>query len=186
VNTVSSSAKIAAVPLPWWTSHGHLQSLSTAPVPLGLHQARGHGHVVEHAIARALVGVRVMRAAAQAGADAARRTVGVGTEQRDARRGDGRADRVHGARGQRRRPFESDLALARGAQRAVEHVGDVARVMRQRQLAVAGGAGDAQLDAARVGLDATAQQPVLADRKPMPWWQREDMRVEVESNHGRV
>ena len=51
---MSSSAKIAAVPLPWWTSRSITATCSSArwrAVPLGLHQARRDGDVVEHAVA---------------------------------------------------------------------------------------------------------------------------------------
>jgi len=124
----------------------------------------------------------MVRAAAQAGRDAAVRAVG----QRRPRGRDRRADRPDGARSQLGRPLEADLALLREAQRAAEHVGDVARLVRQRQLALAGRAAHAQRDAARVGRHALAQQAVLADGKPMTRRQRQDVRVEVESDHGPV
>ena len=49
-----------------------------------------------------------------------------------------------------------------------------------------GGVGQAQFDTARLGLDAPAQQPVLADREAVPRRQRQGMRVEVESDHAKV
>ena len=46
---------------------GHLQGLLVHTTPLGLHQARGHGRIVEHTKTAALVRIRVVRAACQVG-----------------------------------------------------------------------------------------------------------------------
>ena len=68
--------------------HPHAQQAAMVAVHLGLHQPCGHRDVVEHTVARALVGMRVMRAAGQIGGHP------LAAEQCGARRADGGPHRM--------------------------------------------------------------------------------------------
>lgn len=155
--------------------HGHPQQRRMArPMPLGLHEARRDRDVVEHAVARALVGARVMRSAGQVGGNA------IG--KRCARRGDRRADRAARPRHHRLAPGEAYLTLLRFAQRAVTDGAHVLGRVRQREFAVARGRRLPHLEPGEP-LEALAQQPVLRHRKAMPGRQRQHELIGVEGLH---
>jgi hypothetical protein len=157
--------------------HPDPQQPTLVAVHLGLHQARGHRHVVEHAVARALVGVGMVRAPRQVGSDT------FTPEQRDAGRADRGPHRSARAFDHGRRPREADLALLGGAGRALHHGGDPAGVVRQRQFTVAGRQGRHHADGRHVLLHRVAQQPVLAHREGVAGRQRQHEGVGVEGLH---
>jgi hypothetical protein len=181
VNTVGSSRKIAAVPLPWCTSRSITSTRSrpaVAAVPLGLHQPRRHGHVVEHAVARALVRIGVVRAAGQVGGhalaanSAVRAAAMVAPTERRAR---STMRSLHG------KPISRCCAaLVVPSATASIHAGSCASASSP---SLAGGRlGHAQPGRWRLG--GLAQQPVLAHRKAVPGRQRQHEVVGVEGPHG--
>ena len=105
VKTESSPAKIAAVPLPWCTSQ--IDDDDAREPRLGLHRARGDGGVVEDAEAFATIAKRVVRAAGEIGAPAARSA----SRARGERGAAGAARALHHAF----RPWKADRASARPA-----------------------------------------------------------------------
>ena len=156
--------------------HCNAKEVAMPPVPLGLHQPRGHRRVVEHAIAAAAIGVGVMRTAGEVG--------GHTLSQRRARCTDRRPDRAPRPLGHAWRPWKPDLALLRGIQQPFGHRSDVSRGVRQCQLALGCRRRLAHHQPARVRGQPIAQALVLGHRKAMPCRQRQNEVVGIEGLHG--
>ena len=160
--------------------HGHPKQAPFMPMPFGLHQARGHGDVVEHAIAAALARVGVVGAPGQIGGHA------LTAKQRRASGQDRGAHGAPGALDHLGRPGKTDLALLCGAQRPLHHRIDPAGLVGQRQHPVGGGLGLAQAYARQGVLDRPPQQLVLGHRERVARGQRQHERVGMEGEHRRI
>jgi hypothetical protein len=112
--------------------HQHAQQLPVVAVPFGLHQARGHRHVVEDAVARALVRKGVVGATGQVGGhtftaqSAARARLMVAPTERRAR------STMRSLQGKPISRCCAPLVCALG------HGADPVRLVRQGQFAVGG------------------------------------------------
>ena len=134
-------------------------------MPLGLHGARGHHHIVEHAKPAAPISEGVVGASGQVD----RHPAG----QRSARGSHARAHRATRTLDHLGRPWKADLALLRRAERAVHHGTHVAVRVGQRQFAKTGQRSLGDLDTGEFGRHALSQQAVLDHRESMPLRQRE-------------
>jgi hypothetical protein len=153
--------------------HGHARRAGAglAARVLGLHQARGHGHVVEHAITAAAAG---------AWRGACRRPGWRPRLRACATRAacDGGADRAARALDHRLAPRKADLALRARVQRAARHGVDVGRRVRQRQLAVRGRLGGPEVDAGQFGRARSRSRAYLPIGKRCPGGSGSTKRVE--------
>ena len=147
----------------------------------GLHLAGGHRRVVEHAESLAPVGAGMVRPAGEAGGPAV------------VDRGRGRVDRRPGAP-QRpldefaapRKPDPPDLVAG---ERARKHPPHVAAVVHPQDLVVGGGMGFDECQVrtgGRMGLEPSAEPPVLRRRKPVPLGKRQRIAVGGKEPHGSM
>ena len=141
----------------------------------GLHQTRGHRHVVEAAEPLATVGAGVVSATGQ--------IRGRAVLQRRPAGGQRRAHRSARALHHRGRPRETDLPLLERREPAQAQPLDPVGGVAERQHAIGGGLGLEQLDLGQVTLDPLAQQPVLGHREAVPIGQRQHEPVAVEGFH---
>ena len=137
--------------------HAQPGGAAVAAVPFGLHQPRGHRHVVEDAVARPC----------RPGRGACRRRGWRPRPPRRTTRAAAMSRPPSAARSTMRSTTGSRSRAAAAAGGALEHRADPGRLVRQRQFAVAGGgARRSRMPGSR--LDRLAQQPVFRHRKLCP------------------
>ena len=164
MKTVGSSAKIEAVPSPWWTSQSMIRT--RAALPSSLDHPGGDGRVIEHAEPGAVVSISMVSAPREVDGDT--------LHERQATRLDRGADGSPRALDQRRgpgKPQRPDLVLR---EQPIRDLVDVFRVVGQEEFVIRGGMRNEQVlgcDQAR-SLDSLAEPGVLDHREPVPLRER--------------